>query len=66
MGTHATRVRASALNVRQQPSLSGARLGTVLRDQEYGLLERRGVWARIQFGEESGWLAKAGGRCSAC
>jgi uncharacterized protein YraI len=48
-------VTASPLNVRAGPSTSNRILGTISRGQVYPVLERRGVWARLQVGSGQAW-----------
>jgi SH3-like domain-containing protein len=56
LSTRRAYVNASALNVRQQPSLSGAVLGRVNRGTPITILATKGEWLQVSFSQGTGWV----------
>jgi uncharacterized protein YgiM (DUF1202 family) len=53
-------IRASRLNVRQQPSVAADRINVLSRGEQVTILSEKDDWYRIQAqdGELEGWVAK--------
>ncbi len=49
----------SRQKVRVIPSLRAALVGTAIPNTRYELLEQKGEWIKIQFGEKTGWIKKS-------
>jgi uncharacterized protein YgiM (DUF1202 family) len=50
------RVNASTLNVRQQPSIEGKKIGSLRRDSQVEIVSQIGKWLEIKFGESVAYI----------
>jgi len=49
-------VTTAVLNLRQEPSTASPRIRLLAVSEELELIERRGLWVRVRFEEQEGWV----------